>query len=156
MLREAFFQESNTGIWQLNFGVSAESFSSKTRRSTQFQICCSSLIMPPSYVLEAPSEVHRCHSLSEPKPLLPLWLHLTNTLTHADPSMSVSTTQRGCGAWHEAYNSAWFLETEMLSVSVSSSNSKQVFVQSLIFLFSTAGHIRTLLWSCNPFRIRWW
>jgi len=88
-----FPQELNTGIWQLNFGVSAESYSSKTRRSTELPNYCFSLIVHPSCIQEAPSEAHRYYD-SKPKPLLPLWLQiLTNTLTHIDPSMLVSTIQ---------------------------------------------------------------
>lgn len=118
--------------------MSVESPSSKIRDVLDFRFVAfhySTSTLHPEPGLKHPDVTHL-----NSKPLLPLCLPLTNT----DPCCS-----RGCWLGPHTrtveldpniYNSAWLLETEMLSVSGTLPNSKQVFVQSLIFLFSFAGH----------------
>lgn len=72
-----------------------------------------------------PSQVHRYY---ETKPKPPLSLLITNTDEHSDPRWP-----KDCGAytWGPQFclgRIQFLLEIEMLSVSVSSSNSKQVFI----------------------------
>lgn len=91
-------QEPNIGIWQLNFAVSAESSSSKPRKWTPLQIRCFSSTVSASILHpEAPLKRTGITNLN-PKLLLRLRTHLTNTLPHTAPGMSVRTTQE-CAAW---------------------------------------------------------
>lgn len=86
-------------IWQLKSGVSAETYSSKSRRSSELLNYCFSLIV--AFILQ-PGSPLKCTDIMKLNPNLPclFWLQtLTNTLTHVHP--------RTVEPIPEAHNSAW-------------------------------------------------